>query len=65
MNCAEVLQLTSLPVGVDDGGSAETDHMQMEIDREGRVLRFVEKPKALPAIPDNPGKFLVSMQGLD
>ena len=33
----------------------------MEIDGEGRVLRLVEKPEALPTIPSNPGKSLVPM----
>lgn len=67
MNYAEMLQSHVAASAELTIAGVETDRMQarnfgvMEIDRENRVLRFVEKPQVPPAIPANPEKSLVSM----
>jgi glucose-1-phosphate adenylyltransferase len=67
MNYAEMLQAHVAASAELTIGGVETDRGRardfgvMEVDGENRVLRFVEKPKAPPAIPTNPEKSLVSM----
>jgi len=47
--------------GVEIERSRAKDFGVMEVDSGNRLRRFVEKPKDPPAVPDNPGKALVSM----
>ncbi len=67
MNYAEMLQAhfaagAELTIGaIKTDRTRARDYGAMEADAEGRVLRFVEKPKVPPALPANPEKSLVSM----